>query len=62
MKFSELIEEFVTGLIEGAPKGNEWISIDENSRRREQYRNRMDELRSEIDAALSGKAAGREET
>ena len=53
MKLSELIEEFVTGLIEGAPKDSEWRSNRQNYEARQQYDERMDELRTEIDRVVA---------
>lgn len=57
MKLSEAIEEFVTGLIEGEPKGSEWRSIMENSAAQRAYHERMDFLRNAIDAASTPKEA-----
>lgn len=53
MKFSELLEEFVTGMIEGEPKDSEWRSISENAAASRSYHERMDYLRTAIDAALA---------
>ncbi len=52
MKLSEAIREYVELKIEGEPKGSEWSSIDSNARRRNDYRERLEELEQTIDAAI----------
>lgn len=56
MKLSELIEEFIDLKIEGEPAYSEWQSIDWQARAREAYRERVEFLKAEIDAAVSGAA------
>ncbi len=52
MKLSELIRDYVDLKIEGEPQGSDWTSIESKSRRREEYRERLEELEHAIDAAI----------
>ena len=47
---SELIEEFIDLKIAGEPNSSQWRSIDEDAFCRNAYYERLDELRSQIDA------------
>ena len=54
MMLSELIDEFVTLKIEGAPSYGEWQSIDDAHQKRVNYYSRLDDLKKLIDAAMKG--------
>lgn len=49
-KSSEVIEQFITALMEGEPAYSTWMSIDGNAMHRREYHERLDMLRGEVDA------------
>lgn len=55
MKLSEIIEEFVDMKIDGPPIGNGWMSIEAEANHRNNYFERLQELRDAIDNAVKEK-------
>ena len=54
MKFSELLEEYIDMRLDGEPKDNGWTSIDEMSRRSQEYYGQLEALMHEMDCFISG--------
>jgi hypothetical protein len=54
MSFSELLTEFIDLKVQGEPECD-WVSIDERSRIRKAYHDRIDEIKKQIDEMVPAK-------